>query len=149
MKFSRDESQCPVDTEGQAPGGLGERGHGGLSSRSPVWKRAYSSREMKDKRGVGGGCWGPAARGGAYGPQVPLLKSAGVRTLNEGSGHRPDGQPVAAILPSPKMLDEKNKKMEEGCPDGSTTLRPWPPGHRHAHSPQHVSAPPEPANSGL
>lgn len=37
------------------------------------------------------------------GPQVPLLKSAGFRTLNEGSGHCPDCQPVAAILPSPKM----------------------------------------------
>lgn len=37
------------------------------------------------------------------GPQVPLLKSSGLRTLNEGSDHRPDCQPVAAILPSPKM----------------------------------------------
>lgn len=38
------------------------------------------------------------------GPQVPLLQSAGLRTLNESSGHGPDCQPVAAILPSPKML---------------------------------------------
>lgn len=66
--------------------------------------------EMKDKLGGRDG----APRGGAYGPQVPLLQSAGLRTLNESSGHGPDCQPVAAILPSPKMLEEEKGRRVSG-----------------------------------
>lgn len=96
--------------------------------------------EMKDKLGGRDG----APRVGAYGPQVPLLQSAGLRALHEGSGYRPDGQPVAAVLPSPKMLEEE----KDGSLDGSAQPFPRPRGSQHAHSPERASAPPGPARTG-
>ena len=60
------------------------------------------------------------------GPQVPLLKSAGLRTLNEGSGHRPDGQAVAAILPSPKMLSVFQHLLNPPIAIGEAVPQPEP-----------------------
>lgn len=94
---------------------------------------------MKDKLGVGG----RAARSCAYGPQVPLLKSAGLRTLNEGSGHRPDCQPVAAILPSSKMLDEEKGRRVSGWQSSTSLVSPWDPDTRtHPSVFQHLLNPP-------
>lgn len=122
----------------------GEGNAKGLKAKLPKSgvEEGLALGEMKDKLGDRGG----APRDGAYGPQVPLLQSAGLRTLHEGSGHRPDRQPVAAVLPSPKMLDDEK---EEGCPDGSAPPCPRPRGSRHAHLPEHASAPPGPARTGL